>query len=946
MSEPTPPTQPGQTVHGPQTNIAGGVTQYGGLFNTGIIQGNIVIPPPQPTLATPPAPPPDFVGRTEQLAHLAATLTAGRSAAITALQGMGGIGKTALAQQLAATLTVHFSGGIFWADLALHAGSAETILRAWGAFCGADLSQEPNLVVLSERVRALLAMRRAAQGAVLAVLDDVRAEWLTTARLLKQSLPAETPLLLTTRDIDLATALDADVVRLDVLSEENAYELLAIRVKPPTILTLEATVKALLQQLGYLPLAIRLVAGHVSKLARKPGFDLNPFVADVAQRAMSLLDAAGGSGLAATFEISYAALSAEQQRVFRYCSVFSPVLLTVEHMAGLLEIEPKMVEVMLDELVDVALLDWDHEQHGRYLLHPLLGQYSYDRLWKVEGVHSVHKRAAKHLQFLATARTRTPDECLAEVDQWEKAGEWAIFAERASALVGTLAPLGDWAGIDDRLVRAQYAVQTLPVAVLYNARLLHARGVIALKQGRWQESIRFGEQAAQTFKDLGDPYGLARTYGNLGLTYTKIGEWARAIELYQQDLSICEQLGDLHGVAQAYGNLGSVYYRQGHWTQAIELYQRSAQIKDQLQDNDGLAQIYNNQGNIYADKGERDQAVALYERAVELYEQQSNKHGLAQTYGNFGNVCYYQGDYDQAIIFLTQAEQIFAELVDPHGLAMVYTNLGTIYLDKGEWEQADFYFQKDLAIGKQLGDVHGLAQTYGNLAVMHVRQGDLVQASNNYNQSLQLFLHLGDLRGQAQTYNNLGNFYAARNAPQQALDNYARSIRVKQQVGDPHGIALTHKNLGAFYLSHDNVPLAAYYAACAALTFTQLQAPEELTQANDLLATILGSADAANDYLAALAQGKLPQIGGQSTLTLAHLLVLVTHARYGDHTLGERLYNSFQNQAVNSMLPRVDQAICKVLIRVLAGINNPDISALTAETARAVQSMLNQLMVK
>ncbi|MEZ4730213.1 MAG: hypothetical protein R3E79_24045 [Caldilineaceae bacterium] len=95
MSEPTSPTQAGQTVHGPQTNIAGGVTQYGGLFNTGIFQGNIVIPPPQPTLATPPAPPPDFVGRTEQLAQLAATF----------------------------------------------------------------LSQESNPVILSERVRALLAMR-------------------------------------------------------------------------------------------------------------------------------------------------------------------------------------------------------------------------------------------------------------------------------------------------------------------------------------------------------------------------------------------------------------------------------------------------------------------------------------------------------------------------------------------------------------------------------------------------------------------------------------------------------------------------------------------------------------------------------------------------------------------------------------------------------------------
>lgn len=104
-----------QTVYGQQINIAGNV-------GDGV---KIELPPLQPSAAVAPAPPPDFVGRQEQLAQLAATLIAGKSAAITALQGMGGIGKTALAQQLAAQLTPHFPGGIFWADLALHAGSAE-----------------------------------------------------------------------------------------------------------------------------------------------------------------------------------------------------------------------------------------------------------------------------------------------------------------------------------------------------------------------------------------------------------------------------------------------------------------------------------------------------------------------------------------------------------------------------------------------------------------------------------------------------------------------------------------------------------------------------------------------------------------------------------------------------------------------------------------------------
>ena len=51
--------------------------------------------------ATPPAPPAHFTGREADLEKFTQLLTSGASVAITALHGMGGIGKTSLAQKLA-----------------------------------------------------------------------------------------------------------------------------------------------------------------------------------------------------------------------------------------------------------------------------------------------------------------------------------------------------------------------------------------------------------------------------------------------------------------------------------------------------------------------------------------------------------------------------------------------------------------------------------------------------------------------------------------------------------------------------------------------------------------------------------------------------------------------------------------------------------------------------
>lgn len=110
---------------------------------------------------------PYFVGREEEVRALEEVLLSGGRALICSLQGMGGVGKTALAAHLAYRLRPHFPDGVLWARV----DKAEpiSILSAFANAFGRDVSAYTDVESRSQVVREILADRQA-----LIVLDNVQ----------------------------------------------------------------------------------------------------------------------------------------------------------------------------------------------------------------------------------------------------------------------------------------------------------------------------------------------------------------------------------------------------------------------------------------------------------------------------------------------------------------------------------------------------------------------------------------------------------------------------------------------------------------------------------------------------------------------------------------------------------------------------------------------------
>ena len=229
------------------------------------------------TYVTAPPLPVNFVERPEALEALRDALFAeggaGRHIALTALEGMGGIGKTVLAQALCHDEVVQqaFPDGIIWVTVGKESTyDLVTRMREVGKALKDDLSRYDTALGCTNQYRTTVRAK-----AALIVVDDVwRARDVEPFR-------AESPrsrLLFTTRDASIAPAVGAREHTAELLTEEESREVLA-RWSGRSADDLPPRAEDLIRECGRLPLALAMIGamlrgkprafwGHVLNLLR------------------------------------------------------------------------------------------------------------------------------------------------------------------------------------------------------------------------------------------------------------------------------------------------------------------------------------------------------------------------------------------------------------------------------------------------------------------------------------------------------------------------------------------------------------------------------------------------------------------------------------------------------------------------------------------------------
>ena len=712
--------------------------------------------PARPLTPQLPDPVPDFTGHEDKVRQLVERLRNRQGAAITAIGGQGGAGKTEMAYYVASQLRDVYPGGQVQLDLR---GLDDKPLTPEQAMTDVIVALEPGLKppdqpsqiaglyhgLLSERKVLILADNAKDSGQVRPLAPKPPSALLVTSRQTIQVAGVERV------DLEQLDPPDAHTLLRSILDGKEASN---------------AEIERLAELCAFLPLALR-VAGN--RLAGSPALAVASYLDQLA-KGSGVLRFEGRDVMAVLTE-SVEALEREDEALagkWRSLAVFpAPFGRPAAEAVGEFEDDE------LDRLLARTLVLYDAKE-DRFRLHDLMRELASQGLGAEDRLQT-GKRHSRHYLEVAGRANDTYLHGREEVLE----GLRLFDRERVQIEAGQ-----SWA--------AEHADSDDDAAVLAQDYPLRAANVLELRHYP-RDRIGWLQTSSEAARRLGnrEPEGMA--LGNLGIACVQLGEPKRAIEYYEQVLTIARETGDRRSEGMALGTLGIAYRQLGEPKRAIEYYEQHVTIARETGHQRGEGNALGNLGLAYADLGQPKRAIEYYEQHLAIARETGDRRGEGNALGNLGLVNADLGEPKRAIEYFEQVLTIARETGDRRGGGMTLGNLGNAYLGLGEPKRAIEYYEQHVAIARETEDRRGEGTALGTLGLAYADLGEPKRAIEYFKRQLPLARETGDRRGEGNALWNRALAFDELGRRQEAISGAQAALAIYEQIEDPNAEVVRRK---------------------------------------------------------------------------------------------------------------------------------------------------------
>jgi tetratricopeptide (TPR) repeat protein len=784
----SPPTFPG-TMESTSVATGGGATLWSGPLQSQRTGGGADRVPRQLPRETG-----GFIGRAAEVERLLAMAPGPQretAVVISSIDGMAGVGKTALAVYAAHRMAGRFPDGQLFINLhgftrnvapVEPAEALDRLLRILG--------------IPGERIPADLDDRAALWRTVLAgqrmliVLDNA-----ATEAQVEPLLPGEPgSLALVTSRHRLAALEATHTISLDTLPTADAVALFAATIGQPQLATESSIGEVLVEAVelcGRLPLAIRIAAARLQGRPATAVAELVAQLRDEELRPAALSDLAeGGRSVTAALELSYQRLAVGVQRIYRLLGIHPGPELDSYAAAALAGSTLGEARQWLDRLLDAHLLQ--EPTGGRYGFHDLVRGHA-ARTAAIADPDSDRQTALDRLldHYLHTAAA-----AMDVAYPYERQRRPQVTSGRAVCpdLPNAASALG-WlnAELANLLATARYAAQHGPPEYpLHLSRILHRH---LRTSGRYDDAETLHRQALTTARATGHHVGELSALSGLGDIHRLRGRFEQAVGCYQEALQIAHSINHPASELDILGGLGHVHRLRGRFEQAVGCYQEALQIAHSINHPAGELDVLGGLGDVHLRQGRHFQATDCYQQALQIARSIDHRAGEQAALSGLGGIYWLQSKFAKAAHCYQLALQIARTTGHQAGELNALAGLGHVHLRKGEHERAAHCYQQALQIARTTGHRGGELMALGGLGLVYMRQGMHEQSTSYYQDLLALAQATGDRNYQFEARQGLGRLQHASGHPDAAIAHHRQALALASDQGQPDDQARAHDGL-------------------------------------------------------------------------------------------------------------------------------------------------------